>query len=101
MTGEGSTVEVPVVLVDTQAAAVAVGVAPATVRSWAYRGYLVRQGTGPGSGRAGLYDLGQVYSVAAAIARGERPANVKPAEPERCDPARGFHSMPHRGCILR
>lgn len=76
MTGEASTVEVPVVLVDTAAAAVAVGVAPATVRSWAFRGYLERKGTGAGSGRVGLYDLGQVYSVAAAIARGERPAKV-------------------------
>ena len=76
MTGEASTVEVPVVLVDTQAAAVAVQVAPATVRSWAHRGYLERKGTGPGSGRVGLYDLGQVYSVAAAIARGERPKKV-------------------------
>lgn len=78
MTGEASTVEVPVVLVDTQAAAVAVHVAPSTIRTWARRGYVERKGTGPGSGRVGLYDLGQVYSVAAALARGERPAKVKP-----------------------
>ncbi|WPM94398.1 MerR-like transcriptional regulator [Arthrobacter phage Cupello] len=76
MTGEASTVEVPVVLVDTQAAAVAVSVSPATVRSWAHRGYLERKGTGPGSGRPAQYDLGQVYNVAAAIARGERPKKV-------------------------
>ncbi|AYN57546.1 MerR-like helix-turn-helix DNA binding domain protein [Arthrobacter phage Kepler] len=76
MTVEGSTVEVPAVLVDTQAAAVAVSVSPATVRSWAFRGYLVRAGTLPGSGRPALWDLGQVYSVAAAFARGERPEKV-------------------------
>lgn len=71
---EASTVEVPVVLVDTQAAAVAVHVAPATVRSWAHRGWLERKGTGRGN-RA-VWDLGRVYEVAAALARGETPGRA-------------------------
>lgn len=28
-------------------------------------------------------------------------AQLKPAEGDRCDPARGYHSSPHKGCILR
>lgn len=28
-------------------------------------------------------------------------AQLKPAEGDRCDPARGYHSNPHKGCILR
>lgn len=28
-------------------------------------------------------------------------AQLKPAESDRCDPARGYHSNPHKGCILR
>jgi hypothetical protein len=78
MTGEASMVEVPAVLVDTQAAAVAVGVAPVTVRSWAHRGWLERKGTG--SGNRAVWDLGKVYDVAAALARGETPGKV-PAGP--------------------
>ena len=26
---------------------------------------------------------------------------IKFPPPERCDPAKGFHVIPHRGCILR
>lgn len=76
---EGSTVEVPVVLVAVPEAAVAVQVSPHTIRSWAHRGFLERKGTRAGSGKPALYDLGQVYSVAAAFARGERPERVVPA----------------------
>lgn len=28
-------------------------------------------------------------------------AQLKPVESDRCDPARGYHSNPHKGCILR
>lgn len=28
-------------------------------------------------------------------------AQLKLAESDRCDPARGYHSNPHKGCILR
>lgn len=49
-------------LVDTQAAAHAARVQPATIRSWARRGKLERQGS-DANGRA-MYSLSQVYTVA-------------------------------------
>lgn len=67
-------VEAQPVLVDTQAAAAAGIVSPATVRSWAHRGWLVRRGTGRRN-RA-LYDLAEVYGVAADLRAGRTPAQV-------------------------
>lgn len=49
-------------LVDTLAAAAAARVAPATIRKWATRGKLERQGTDE-KGRT-LYDLAAVYRLA-------------------------------------
>ena len=69
-----SSVEAQPVLVDTQAAAAAGIVSPATVRSWAHRGWLVRRGTGRRN-RA-LYSLEDVYQVAADLRAGERPKQV-------------------------
>lgn len=71
---EPAGVEGQPVLVDTQAAAAAGIVSPATVRSWQHRGWLVRKGTGKRN-RA-LYDLEDVYRVAAALRAGKRPAQV-------------------------
>jgi hypothetical protein len=50
------------VLVDTVSAAVAVSRPHSTIRGWAHRGLIERQGT-DGGGRA-LYDLAAVYAVA-------------------------------------
>jgi DNA-binding transcriptional MerR regulator len=47
--------------VDTQAAALAAGVKPSTIRTWADRGLLSRHGRRQ---RRTLYDLGEVLSVA-------------------------------------
>lgn len=55
-------------LVDSAAAAVAARVKPATIRSWANRGQLKRQGT-DAKGRT-LYALADVYALAASKARG-------------------------------
>ena len=60
--GSGSTVEGRPVLVDAQAAAVAVQYSPATIRSWAARGELERKGR---DGKRVLYDLADVYAAAA------------------------------------
>lgn len=49
-------------LVDTQAAAVAAGVDPATIRSWARRNQLAQHGTD--HKRRTLYDLAEVYKLA-------------------------------------
>ena len=59
-------------LVDTQAAAQAARVAPATIRSWAQRGHLQRMGTDH-HGRT-LYALDDVYKHAAT--RPPRPQLV-------------------------
>ena len=61
MTGQGP-------LVDSVAAAVAAKVKPATVRSWAWRGYLKAQGR-DAKGRS-LYALADVYAVAASKVSG-------------------------------
>lgn len=50
-------------LVDTQAAAVAVGRTPATIRGWIHEGKLTRHGT---ASRRAMVDLEQVYAVANA-----------------------------------
>lgn len=55
-------------LVDSAAAAVAAKVKPATIRSWANRGQLVRQGTDH-KGRT-LYALAEVYALAASKTQG-------------------------------
>jgi transposase-like protein len=55
----------PVVLVDTAAAAAAVGVAPATIRKWVQRKKLQYQGK-DGSGR-NLVDLTAVYTAAQTV----------------------------------
>ena len=60
--GGGSVVEVQPVLVDAQAAGVAVQYSPATIRSWAARGELERKGR---DGKRVLYDLADVYAAAA------------------------------------
>lgn len=73
-TAAALSVEAQPVLVDTQAAAAAGIVSPATVRSWAHRGWLERKGTGQHN-RA-LYNLEDVYRVAAALRAGERPKQV-------------------------
>ncbi|QGH74562.1 MerR-like transcriptional regulator [Arthrobacter phage Kuleana] len=57
----GEVVEVQPVLVDTQAAALAVHVSPGTVRAWASRGKLERKGQERGRT---LYDLADVYAAA-------------------------------------
>lgn len=49
-------------LVDTQAAACAAGVDPATIRSWARRNQLEQHGTD--HKRRTLYDLAAVYKLA-------------------------------------
>lgn len=49
-------------LADTQAIAIATGRKPATIRSWAHRGRLKREGTN-GAGRA-LYDLEKALKLA-------------------------------------
>lgn len=64
----------PVPLVDSVAAAVAAKVKPATVRSWAWRGYLTAQGR-DARGRS-LYALADVYAVAASKDR-TRGANLR------------------------
>ncbi|QGZ16963.1 helix-turn-helix DNA-binding domain protein [Arthrobacter phage LittleTokyo] len=64
-TAAALSVEAQPVLVDTQAAAAAVHVAAVTVRSWQHRGWLVRKGTGRRN-RA-LWDLADVYALAAAL----------------------------------
>lgn len=56
------------VLVDSVAAAVAVGVRPSTLRGWAHRGLLERAGSDD-KGRA-LYDLGKVYGAAERVRAG-------------------------------
>jgi DNA-binding transcriptional MerR regulator len=56
-----------VVNVDTNAAAVSVGVPSGTIRRWAHHGWLTRQGR-DGRGRT-LYDLGQVERVAKRVGR--------------------------------
>lgn len=61
-------------LVDTQAAAHAARVKPATIRSWARRGKLAQHGT-DWRGRS-LYDLAEVYT-AARDTRPGRPATTK------------------------
>ena len=55
------------ILVDTQAAAVAVGLAASTIRGWAHAGKLARRGR-DGRGRT-LYDLADVYDLAAGHVR--------------------------------
>ena len=55
------------VLVDTLAAAAAVGRPAGTVRRWANEGRIVRQGTDE-KGRA-VYDLAAVYRAAATVRR--------------------------------
>lgn len=55
-------------LVDSVAAAVAAKVAPSTIRSWAKRGKLTRQGQDD-KGRA-LYALADVYAVLSSKIQG-------------------------------
>lgn len=57
-------------LVDTQAAAIAVGRRPATIRSWIHRGHL----TPHGKDRAGrtLVDLAEVYRTATSTSTRNR-----------------------------
>lgn len=59
-------------LVDTQAAAHAARVKPATIRSWARRGKLAQHGVDQ-KGR-GMYDLAEVYAAARDTRMG-RPSN--------------------------
>lgn len=54
----------PGTLVDSQAAAVAAGVSPATVRSWARRGRIERHGLDD-KGRT-LYSLAAIYRAKAS-----------------------------------
>lgn len=57
-------------LVDTSAAAVAAGVSPATVRSWARRGKIQRHGTDD-KGRT-LYGLREIYAAATSTTSNKR-----------------------------
>lgn len=57
----------PVVLVDTNAAAAAVKCKPGTVRSWASRGELASKGSDH-RGRT-VYSLAEVYAVAARMGK--------------------------------
>jgi hypothetical protein len=60
------------VLVDTVSAAVAVDRPQATIRNWAHRGVILRQGT-DGGGRA-LYDLAEVYQASVRLtSRRDKP----------------------------
>jgi hypothetical protein len=62
-------------LADTAAIAIATGRKPATIRYWAHRGWLTRQGTGS-HGRA-LYDLTEATRLAAKLASLDNPADVR------------------------
>lgn len=69
-----------VTLVDTQAAAHAARIQPATIRSWARRGKLTQHGT-DWRGRS-LYDLNEVYAAARDTRTG-RPSKQVGATSEK------------------
>jgi hypothetical protein len=62
-------------LADTAAIALSVGRPEATIRWWAFKGWLKRRGTGP-HGRA-LYDLTEASELAAKLAALDNPPDVR------------------------
>jgi len=62
-------------LADTQAIAFMLGVSPSTIRSWAHRGLITREGTGS-RGRA-LYDTAAARAAACLLGHVDNARDVR------------------------
>ena len=69
-----------VTLASAEALAFAFKVKPATIRKWAQRGHITRQGTMPGRGHPALYDADAVEIVARKFGHVDKPRDDRHSE---------------------